>query len=188
MRQIPKPKRHKHDYSVSSTCGKDITFKCSRPGCDSQRRRRGTPRELKIIGHGLDVSVPVHRVWHDFCSRFCKEDHDWKMTGHDLMEAVEEWACSHKGHVRVVGCDDDYHASSLLVLIEHKSKDQYMGTTVVFIPQCTGEKPIRFFLYPGHRLDLMTALLEIDVASRGPSSMEHVRNIERAVAVSKILP
>lgn len=50
-----------------------------------------------------------------------------------------------------MGCDDTYFASSNLVLIEHASKTEYMGTTVVFIPQCTGEDPVEFFLYPGHR-------------------------------------
>lgn len=175
---------------MSSTCGKDITFRCTKPGCTASKSRRGTRRELKILDVGwLSKPMPVHRVWHDFQARFLGEDGEtWNMIGYDLMRAVRRWAKPYKNDVKVVGCDDDFHASSSLVLIEHKAEDQYMGTTVVFIPQCTGEKPTRFFLYPRHRTELIMSLMAMDAYSRGPMEMQHIKDTERAVAVSKIRP
>lgn len=42
----------------------------------------------------------------------------------------------------------------------------YMGTTAVVIPQCTGEKPLEFFLYPCDRDELIAALVSIRAAAR----------------------
>lgn len=36
-----------------------------------------------------------------------------------------------------------------------------MGISVYYIPQCTGEKPIQFFLYPGHLRRLITTLQKL---------------------------
>ena len=100
----------------------------------------------------------VHKVWHDFCKKF-KNDAGWEYQEAELQSAVETWAKDYPDDVRIAGCDDTYFMSSDLVLIEHQSKNKYMGTTVVYIPQ-RGE-PAEFFLYPGHRDWLDKALVGI---------------------------
>ena len=65
------------------------------------------------------------------------------------MKRVQNYTEEHPS-IKVVGCDDDYHASSDLVLVPHESDYEWMGLSVQYIPQCTGEKSIRFFLYPSN--------------------------------------
>jgi hypothetical protein len=65
------------------------------------------------------------------------------------MQAVKQWA-KRRHDVHVLGTDDSYFASSSLVLVEHKTERQFMGITVVFIPQCAPGPPTEFFLYPCH--------------------------------------
>ena len=104
----------------------------------------------------------IHNVWHSFQRRFCKDgpsgNDDWKYRGYDLMKRVKTWAKKYPDDVTITGCDDAVFAGSDLVLIEHRSDKLYMGTSVVYIPQCTSENPIQFFLYPGHRFALIAAL------------------------------
>lgn len=110
----------------------------------------------------------THRVWFDFRAKFWPFDNNekWTQTGYNLMEAVREWAESYPDDVRVVLCDDDAHATSLLVLIEHccrvPGREHYMGTSVVFIPQCvTNLTPAVFFLYGRDREGLIHTLQAI---------------------------
>jgi hypothetical protein len=140
--------------------------------------------------------LSIHAIWHDFQRRFyrTKFGRGWKKSkngtlvrtkreylvpdsyaptherfrwyGYDLMQRIEKWAAQFPHDVRVVGCDDSYHSGSDLVLIEHRTRDQYMGTTVVYLPQCSGDPPAQFFLYPGHRDDLVCALQSVRAASR----------------------
>lgn len=185
-----KTKRHRHDWHASSVCGGNLTFRCDVQGCRAEKTRKATRKELALFGvtrTGFKDSG-VHKVWHDFTSRFCENGGEWKVTGYDLMGAVREWSKAYPDDVRLVGCDDDHHASSLLVLVEHKAEDYYMGTTVVFIPQCTGEDPIRFFLYPGHRFELFRTLLDIEDAAHGPTEMQQLQDTARAVALAKVRP
>lgn len=91
------------------------------------------------------------------------------------MERIEKWAKKYPGDVRFVSCDDDYHASGMLVLIEHRARASYMGTTAVFVPQCTGEPPVRFFLYPRHTDRLIAALQKVRKAAIVTESRESAR-------------
>ena len=97
-------------------------------------------------------SMAIHKTWHAFCHKFGnKEGRGWKYKGYEFMCAVEKWAKKYP-EVQIVGVDDNHHASSSLVLVPHfdKRRHDYWGTTVVYIPQCSGEDAIDFFLYPGH--------------------------------------
>jgi len=78
-----------------------------------------------------------------------------------LQERVTTWAEQYPEDVHIVRCDDAMFASSILVLIDHRSKKEYFGTSVVYIPQCQGE-PANFFLYPGDRRALLQALNKLD--------------------------
>ena len=87
---------------------------------------------------------------------------------HELSERIEQYTKKHP-EIIVTRVDDNYFAGSDLVLIPHnddKTKE-YFGTTVVYVPQCTGEDPIRFFLYPWHARGLLRALGQLQKTYRG---------------------
>ena len=103
----------------------------------------------------------VHYVYHKFVDKFMVVG-KWKFKGYDLIIAVERWALKYPSDVIVTYCDDSYHASSLLVFIKHQAiKHPYWGTTMVYIPQCTGENPIEIFLYPTHATNLRACLAKL---------------------------
>jgi hypothetical protein len=92
--------------------------------------------------------------------------HDgWKYSGYKMMKQIEKFAKKHPD-VILLSCDDSYNAGSMIVLIPHRSKEEYWGTTVVSIPQCTGEPPLEMFLYPGHAMEIERALHIVNQESR----------------------
>lgn len=99
------------------------------------------------------VKVGKHKVY------LSKEE--WKWIGYDLMTRVASFAKLYPDDVHIVHCDDNWHAGSDLVLIYHRHGKTFFGTTVVFIPQCTGENPTMFFLYDDHRRNLIKELRNI---------------------------
>lgn len=126
-----------------------------------------TPREAAAL-HKYDKaqslrSANIHRLWHKFCHRFkTKNCQAWKYDGWQLMQKVSRlegkpgWEGLH-----VLSCDDSYHASSDIYLIEHRDGDYYWGTTVVVVTQCDGVPLKEFFLYGSHTDPLLTQLLKI---------------------------
>lgn len=105
----------------------------------------------------------VHRVYHRFVKKFLNTRDEFVIKkSHKLMNAIETWAKHYPRDVYVVPCDDNFFASSTLTFIEHRALNgDYMGTTVLYIPQCTGEKPIQFFLYPRHQKELLTIIQKL---------------------------
>lgn len=170
-------KNHQHEWKIFGYTGGDIiVFRCQDRNCMAEYERKMTEQELAVRSQhhmgepnlSLDHKTPrerdVHCIIHDFQEKF--QDYSsyppkWKSAGYDLMNEVREWAEQYPDDVQIVSCDDSAFCGSILVLIEHKAEKRYMGTTVVFIPQCTGEQPIEFFLYPEHRRALQTALNKI---------------------------
>lgn len=133
--------------------------------CTLDYERKMTRAEKEFFemdtARGEKRTSAEYAVWWSFQKSFMKKDDSWRVIGYKLMERVERWAKKQpKDFVRIVSVDDAYFSTSLLVLIEHKTDDSYMGTSVVFIPQCTGENPIRFFLYP--EFELLKVLKEIE--------------------------
>lgn len=83
-----------------------------------------------------------------------------------MIEAVEAWAEQHPEHVHIVACDDSSFMTSDLVMIECRDGDQqWMGTSVYYLPQCADEVAW-FFLYPGHVLALLHVLTDLDIKAR----------------------
>jgi len=170
---------HKHRFRLSSLSSTTLTFQCvvggrdCRTRCPEQRERPTTAAEKKVLKPDLNIFPKkgvrhIHTIWWEFAKRFMLPDPGglaFKWSGHELSRKVVKWAAKYPKDVRIISCDDAFHASSQLVLIEHRKRDRYMGTTVCYIPQCTGEQPICFFLYPSHRSGLITALREIAKAS-----------------------
>lgn len=104
----------------------------------------------------------MHLVWWDFQRRFINKKGKFTKLGYPLMKAVERWAAKYPMDVEICTVDDSYHAGSALVLVQHRmSPRKVWGVSVVYIPQCTGESPISFFLYPSHYRELAPALARI---------------------------
>lgn len=158
-------KKHQHKWVASHYSGYrrcKITFRCS---CKAQFERAMTKVEQRFYSSNFDSlkrpprEKDVHAVWHDFVRRFRPgDDRKWKDVGYSLMEKVRRWASKYPDDVRLSHVDDEFFSNSMFILVEHQAEAQYMGTSVVYIPQCTGENPIVFFLYPGDRKQLISEL------------------------------
>lgn len=114
-------------------------------------------------------SDALHHVSHHFQRTFMTDNREWKCIGFELMEKVDKWAKKFPTEVHLSHIDDDFHANSLAVFISHRTPKRYMGVSVVIIPQCTGEKPMTFFLYPSDLKSFrdITAKLYKQVRPRG---------------------
>jgi hypothetical protein len=81
----------------------------------------------------------------------------FKWSGWELMERLRKFAKKHP-QVQILGCDDNYHASSTVCVIPHACKEESWGLTVVIAPQMGGFPATEFFLYPSHAQPLAEAL------------------------------
>ena len=136
-----------------------------------------------------DPSMRLHKVWHKFTdmledndrytkpaqvfshfktfkngktktiTRYGRELDFTKLVGYELMCEVRKYMQKNK-EIQMVAVDDDHHAGSQLLLIPHERKDYFMGTTVMFIPQCTSTQNT-FFLYTDALDELIKKLQEI---------------------------
>lgn len=120
--------------------------------------------------HGLTNAMSranrIHRVWHGMPLPRNFEsitDQDRKLA---IGKKIERYAKRHPGQVIPLMCDDTYHATSDLVLVTHEIQDDWMGVTVMMIPQCDGRPPAEFFLYPGHVNALLQELRKIQKRTR----------------------
>jgi len=127
--------------------------------------------------------INVHKLWHSFCDymkrwyyilrpratfgrqeiRETKRKYKYinlsNVVGYKAMGRVDKFASKHTDMISL-RCDDSYFCSSRLYLIPHETNDRFMGTTVFYIPQCTGEQN-QFFLYPDDLDDLIVELKKI---------------------------
>lgn len=82
-------------------------------------------------------------------------------TGCDAMQKASDLAETDDS-IHIVGADDASFSSSMLVLAEHKTEKEYMGTSVYYIPQNSNKGEIvDFFLYGSHLMSLIDKLEEI---------------------------
>ena len=168
---------------------KFVVFRCADKKCDysvelttSHGERRFLKAEFEEMLRG---SSAIHEVSHAFDMKFQKtvkvgkpfkfcgkkvqpKKAVWRWKGYALMKRIEKYVEQHP-EILVVGVDDDYFAGSSLVLVPHNDKKtgEYFGTSVIYVPQCTGEDPIRFFLYPGHARGLLEAFRTLGKTYRG---------------------
>jgi hypothetical protein len=162
-----------------------LGFRCKH--CGEKVERKATPGERKFHDSYVDkIAWPEHKVWHEFARKF-KKNNAYLWIGANLMDRVERWATKYPNDVRIVNVDDSYFSSSILVLVEHRATMKYMGTSVVVIPQCSGESPIEFFLYPQHRRNLVKALGEITAAATPIEKRERLAAVEKSRAIRKNL-
>ena len=119
--------------------------------CQEERARKPTKAEQDKNTRMLKQCDKLHSVYHKVCKRL------EGLEGFEAMEEAERLAKKYRGHVQYVGCDDDVHSNSDLLLVDHEDDDHYMGTSVIYLPQCKGTRAT-FFLYPGDREELIRAL------------------------------
>lgn len=155
---------HKHKYIVQSYSAKNISFVCK---CGNKINRNTTKSEEKFIRAEINKlffnSKQLFKLWHKFVKVFTKKDSAFPPVWDrdKLHNGAKKWAKKYPDQIHIVGCDDSYHSSSELILFEHKSNEQYIGVTVLFVPQCSGESPIEFFLYPNASKNLIKTLQAI---------------------------
>ena len=82
-----------------------------------------------------------------------------KMVGYKAMCRIAKYA-KNKENIFITSCDDSWHMGSDIVLITHECEDRFMGTTMIFVPQCKTDIN-QVFLYPHHVDDLIKCLQEI---------------------------
>jgi hypothetical protein len=186
-----------------------VCFNCRK--CTTRYERAATAAEKRVFEKYRADDFPkkdkpendVHRVYHEFCKKFYKfhktgeseflgkmfpqGESKPRWTGYALDQRVEKWAEKYPDDVRMVRVDDDYFSSSSLVLIEHKTKKKYMGTTVVFIPQCAPDPIATFFLYPSHRRGLVEALAAIEGQAKPIQLAERTHQKAASEAAKKVV-
>lgn len=130
----------------------------------------------------------VHYVWHSFCNYMKRWYYDicsgWKikngkivpskrkykyfnsskMVGYQAMCRVARYSKDKDG-IFITGCDDNSHMGSDIVLITHECEDNFMGTTMILMPQSKQEIN-QVFLYPEHVDGLIKILEEIKERSK----------------------
>jgi hypothetical protein len=84
----------------------------------------------------------------------------FKYKGYEMMQRMEAFAEKHPD-VRLCRCDDAAHTGSMVAFIPHRTETEYWGTTVVCIPQFSGE-PTELFFYPHHAIEIEKVLLEFN--------------------------
>mgnify|MGYP001585093385 CR=1 FL=1 len=150
MKKSLKTKSCSHQWrTLSYSSKKEVAFLCSK--CQQTHHRSMTKSEQAIVKRRkiLKSHTKIHRVWHSFAKEFMEDYFKFKYQGYDMMKRVAKWARTQpKGFVHIVYCDDSYHASSNLVLIEHKRSDKYMGTSVVLSHNVAVRLLYNFFFIP----------------------------------------
>lgn len=109
----------------------------------------------------------VHETYHKWIKRIAKlpiiltdpTNHPPYPHGYEAMVKLEKYA-ENKEDIFVVRCDDAAFAGSDIFLIVSKNKNDFMGTEVMFVPQCTPQANA-FFLYPHHLNELVKVLQKI---------------------------
>jgi len=79
-----------------------------------------------------------------------------RLVGYDVMSDIERYIKRYCPEIKIIHCDDSYHAGSTILLIPHPK----MGITVMFIPQCTTIQN-QFFLYDQHLKMLLKELKDM---------------------------
>lgn len=126
----------------------------------------------------------VHYTWHNFCDYMKRWYYDLmprlsinkkmeltstkrnyrnfnssKMVGYKAMCRVERYS-NDKEDILITHCDDNSHMGSRIALITHECEDDFMGTTMILIPQSKQEIN-QAFLYPSAVDGLIEKLKEV---------------------------
>jgi len=159
---------HAHQWERWSTRGDKFVGEACK--CGARREREATTAEAKKLRAASKLmwaqGKALHALAHSVDRRFKNGPYKWKEKGWDLIEKLEKFIAK-RPQIRMARVDDSSFSNSELVFIPHtydapKLGCSYMGTTVVFVAQCTGDPPVEFFLYPSHLRNLIETLQAIE--------------------------
>lgn len=105
----------------------------------------------------MDETEQIHTLWWKLSDYL--EGHDKNMdhlAGYEDMQLMDKFCKENPGIIRV-HVDDAHHCNSYLYIVPHESEKEYMGSSVIFVPQCCGINN-QFFLYPSDVKGLYRAL------------------------------
>jgi hypothetical protein len=91
-------------------------------------------------------------------------DSSWKWSGYELIDKIEHFSKKNP-EIVLSWCDDSFFSNSLIVLIPHRNKNQYLRTEFVIIPQCSGDEPLTIYLSPkrmSHLIEEMITLKRLE--------------------------
>jgi hypothetical protein len=108
----------------------------------------------------------------------------FKWTGYDLILKVEQWAKKYPKDIFISVCDDCLYMGSRLCYIVHRSKKDYHGVTVIYIPQ-SGEDPSIHFLYPNHMEHVYEVFGKI-LKLHGNKKSNGIEKFKKEINVEKI--
>lgn len=123
--------------------------------CRVEQKRPATEEEKAEDEKKAILGSQIHTQWHEV-SRMMGDE-----SGYPLLNIIDEIADKFPDHVHVASVDDGHHCGSSIMFVEHRSDEYYWGTSAVVVPQCTGEEPLQFFMYPGHMQSVLQCLAEI---------------------------
>jgi len=112
-------------------------------------------KQQKSLFASMNKSMPKGRKFK--ATKFETYHSGFKYKGYEMMKRMEAFAKKHPDVV-ICGSDDSFHAGSMVAFIPHRALTEYWGTTVVIIPQCTGEPALEMFFYPGHAIEIEKAI------------------------------
>ena len=92
------------------------------------------------------------------------------LQGWDAVDAFEALEKKHPDGVHLATIDDTYCSSSTLALVECKNAEEYWGTHVYVVPQCSGQDVFKFFMYPDHVQEVLEVLHALDVRATNEMS------------------
>lgn len=157
------------------------TWRCVE--CGHEEERPATEEALAENRERCRLNGQIHVQWHAFKKRFYGVDPHGppRVRGYEMMCELDEFCAEFPDHTHVARIDDSYHSGSRLLFIEQRNEKEYWGTSVVVIPQCSGEAPLSFFMYPNHFqsvLQAMAAIQRHDLPEFGEDSEEYLSEDE----------
>lgn len=96
--------------------------------------------QVRLIGEAK--TNDLHGVWWKFQKEVLFHD--------DPEEVIESFEDQYPEWIQTCTVDDAHHCSSTLCFVRHGTGENFMGYSVVHLPQCSGREGAQFFLYPGH--------------------------------------
>jgi len=149
--------KHRHRFSVNSYRPRGLSILDVEEGCACGETRTRKPTADENAGHRANEKdeVELHRLSRAFEKALGDE------YGYEAMLIARRWAKKHPARIFVARIDDGHFCGSNIVFLTNETEQQYWGASAWVIPQCTGEKPMRFFLYPGDSDSLLEALTAV---------------------------
>lgn len=172
-------KPHRHRFKPSAVTSKTLTISCK---CGATRSRELSHAEQSAMKHSLKDEASIHTLWHkiveriDVVATYPSKGAKPRLRGWDAQLWMGRFVARHPTVVRC-HVDDAVFSNSALYLVPGygvnpphpkgterihsflpKPGREWFGVQVLYVPQCTGEQPTSFFLYPSDHTSLLAGL------------------------------